>query len=509
MRGLEMHALISVYDKTNIITFAKSLAESGVQLVSTGGTHKLLSEEASLLVTPVAEVTQSPEMLDGRVKTLHPRIHGGILALRDSEDHMQQLKDHAIDPIDIVVSNLYPFEQVSSTPGVTIKEAVENIDIGGPSMVRAAAKNFPSVIIVIDPNDYEWIGERIRDNKPISFNERRSLAAKAFQHVALYDTLVSSYLNDDESLPLELTLAYRQKYTLRYGENPHQKAAVYSKVQSSGGLSWATQIQGKELSFNNILDAEAAWNTVSDFNADTVAIIKHHNPCGLASDSDQPTAYTRAFEGDPVSAYGGIVAFNRTVTEETCKAFGATFYEVVVAPSYTPQALTVLQRRKNLRVLEVTLAEKDLDYRFIPGGLLIQDADIMEEDPTTWQIMTKEQPSEKQLEDMKFAWRAAKHVKSNAIVLASTQTLLGMGAGQPNRVTSIHLAIRAAGEKATGSVLASDAMFPFPDNVEAAFAGGVGAIVQPGGSIRDAEIIEAADKLSIPMVFTGVRHFKH
>ena len=504
-----MHALISVYDKTNIIPFAKSLAESGVQLVSTGGTQKLLTEEASLLVTPVAEVTQSPEMLDGRVKTLHPRIHGGILALRDSEDHMRQLKDHAIDPIDVVVSNLYPFEQVSSIPGVTIKEVVENIDIGGPSMVRAAAKNFPSVIIVIDPNDYEWIGERIRSNKTISFNERKSLAAKAFQHVALYDTLVSSYLNDDEALPLELTLAYRQKYTLRYGENPHQKAAVYSKVQSSGGLSWATQIQGKELSFNNILDAEAAWNTVSDFKADTVAIIKHHNPCGLASDLDQPTAYARAFEGDPVSAYGGIVAFNRTVSGETCKGFGSTFYEVVVAPGYTPEALQVLQRRKNLRVLEVAQTEKDFDYRFIPGGLLIQSADIIEEDATTWQIVTKERPSAEQLEDMKFAWQAAKHVKSNAIVLASSQTLLGMGAGQPNRVTSIHLAIRAAGEKAAGSVLASDAMFPFPDNVEAASAGGVGAIVQPGGSIRDAEIIEAADKLSIPMVFTGVRHFKH
>jgi len=504
-----MHALISVYDKTNIIPFAKSLAKSGVQLVSTGGTQKLLTEEASLAVTPVAEVTQSPEMLDGRVKTLHPRIHGGILALRDSKDHMQQLQDYSINPIDIVVSNLYPFEEVSSKSGVTLSEVVENIDIGGPSMVRAAAKNFASVLIIIDPEDYEWISDRISSNQIISFDERKSLAAKAFQHVALYDTLVSSYLNDETTLPVELTLAYRQKYTLRYGENPHQNAAVYSKVQSSGGLSWATQVQGKELSFNNILDAEAAWNTVTDFDTDTVAIIKHHNPCGLASHKEQVTAYTRAFEGDPISAYGGIVAFNRIVDGATCQAFGSTFYEVVIAPGYTPEALQVLERRKNLRVLIAEETDTNLDYRFILGGLLIQSADIIEEDVTTWQVVTTQKPTVKQFEDMKFAWQAAKHVKSNAIVLAGDQTLLGMGAGQPNRVTSIHLAIRAAGEQAANSVLASDAMFPFPDNVEAAAAGGIGAIVQPGGSIRDAEIIEAANQLSIPMVFTGIRHFKH
>lgn len=504
-----MQALISVYDKTNIIPFAQSLAESSVHIISTGGTQKLLTEEASLVVTPVAEVTQSPEMLDGRVKTLHPRIHGGILALRDDTNHMQQLQDYSIDPIDIVVSNLYPFEDVSSKPGVTINEVVENIDIGGPSMVRAAAKNFSSVLIVIDPLDYEWIGNRIRNNQTISFDERKALAAKAFQHVALYDTLVSSYLTNTDTLPQELTLAYRQKYPLRYGENPHQNAAVYSKIPSKGGLSWATQVQGKELSFNNILDAEAAWNTVTDFAQASVAIIKHHNPCGLASHDDQVTAYTRAFEGDPVSAYGGIVAFNRIVDESTCESFGSTFYEVVIAPSYTPGALEVLARRKNLRVLIAEQSETVLDYHFIPGGLLIQTADAIEENPDTWQVVTETKPTPQQFEDMKFAWQAAKHVKSNAIVIAGSNALLGMGAGQPNRVTSIYLAIRAAGVKSQGSVLASDAMFPFPDNVEAASEGGIGAIVQPGGSIRDKEIIEAADKLSIPMVFTGIRHFKH
>ena len=504
-----MHALISVYDKTNIVPFAQSLAESGVHLVSTGGTQKLLTEEASLSVKPVAEVTQSPEMLDGRVKTLHPRIHGGILALRDNKNHMRQLQDYSIEPIDIVVSNLYPFEAVSSKPGVTINEVVENIDIGGPSMVRAAAKNFASVLIVIDPNDYEWISHRIHNNQLISFDERKSLAAKAFQHVAVYDTLVSSYLNDSETLPEELTLAYRRKYPLRYGENPHQNAAVYSKIPSTGGLSWATQVQGKELSFNNILDAEAAWNTVTDFNQSTVAIIKHHNPCGLATHEDQVAAYKLAFEGDPVSAYGGIVAFNRIVDEATCKSFGSTFYEVVIAPAYTPEALQVLERRKNLRVLIAEESEAELDYRFIPGGLLIQSADKIQEDADTWQVVTVAKPTAQQFEDMKFAWQAAKHVKSNAIVIASDQALRGMGAGQPNRVTSIHLAIRAAAEKSIGSVLASDAMFPFPDNVEAASAGQVGAIVQPGGSIRDQEIIETANTLSIPMVFTGVRHFKH
>ena len=507
-----MKALISVYDKTGLVEFARQLRQAGVELVSTGGTHQLLTQEGGLEVQQVSDLTSSPEILDGRVKTLHPRVYGGILARRDVADHMDQLARQEIEPIDLVVVNLYPFEETIQGPQVTLEDALENIDIGGPSMLRAAAKNFPHVIVVVDPQDYPWIAEAVQ-RQGVSLPERRRLAWKAFQHTALYDTLIASYLRgNEEPFPQELTLAYRLRSSLRYGENPHQEAALYSQVPVARGLPWAIQHHGQELSHNNLLDANAAWQVVTDFQEPTVAVIKHTNPCGLATDPDQAEAYRKAFEGDPVSAYGGIVGFNREVTLEAVEALGSTFYEVMVAPAYSLDALERLRRRRNLRILEVKSPDTkagSLEHRDLAGGILRQTADALEEEPGQWKVVTQRQPTQQEMEDMAFAWKAVKHVKSNAIVLVKDRALVGMGAGQPNRVVSVHLAARAAGERARGSVLASDAFFPFADNVEEAAKEGVSAIAQPGGSIRDQESIEAADRLGLAMVFTGVRHFRH
>ena len=510
-----MKALISVYDKKGIIEFARLLNQAGIDLVSTGGTHRTLTEEGGLPIQQVSDLTSFPEILDGRVKTLHPSIHGGLLARRDRPDHMEQLERQGYDTIDMVVVNLYPFVDTISNPDVTLDDALENIDIGGPTLLRAGAKNFPFVTVVVDPADYGWVGQKVTSSE-LKVEERRYLAHKAFRHVSAYDMAIAQYLHLDqdnvEGLPESLGIAYTRMRELRYGENPHQVAALYVPPSVNGGIAGAQQLHGRELSFNNLIDADAAWTTVSDFEETTVAIIKHTNPCGLACYSDQAEAYRRALAGDPVSAFGGIVGFNRTVTAATAREMSNLFYEVVVAPAYEPDALEALQKKRNLRVLAVAPVlnnELPYDLRPVSGGLLAQMRDIITEDPTSWKVVTNRVPSRKELNDLAFAWKAAKHIKSNAIVLASDVTLRGMGAGQPNRVTSVHLALRTAGESSRGSVLASDAFFPFADNIELAAEGGVTAIAQPGGSVRDEEVIAAANRLGIAMVFTGVRHFKH
>ena len=512
-----MKALLSVFDKTGIEELGHELSGAGYELISTGGTHRSLSD-AGVPVRQVSDVTGSPEILEGRVKTLHPAIHGGLLARRDSADHMAELESHGIGAIDVVVVNLYPFVETISKPDVCLDDALENIDIGGPTMLRAAAKNFPSVAVVVDPADYGWVADALAGGG-LDQEQRRGLAAKAFQHVAVYDAAVADYLAsgqaDDAEMPTQVTIGLERVSSLRYGENPHQKGALYVPANGgSGGLARARQLHGRELSFNNLMDADAAWRTVSDYAEPAVCVIKHANPCGLASRDDLASAYQLAYEGDPVSAFGGIVGFNRNVTADAADAMGPVFYEVVVAPGYDGDALEILQRKRNLRILAVDKAEAAsgasvYDIRPLSGGMLVQDPDVIDEDPHSWQTATRRGPSESELADLAFAWKAVKHIKSNAIAFVKDRQLVGMGAGQPNRVVSVHLSQRAAGEKAAGCVLASDAFFPFPDNIELAAEAGITAIVQPGGSIRDDEVIAAADAAGIAMVFTGVRHFRH
>ena len=514
-----MKALISVYNKAGVVDFARSLLEGGFELVSTGGTYNTLVH-AGLPVEQVSDLTGFPEILDGRVKTLHPKVHAGILARRSVASHSSQLAELHIDAIDLVAVNLYPFVETVTRPNIILEDALENIDIGGPTMIRAAAKNFPDVVIVVDPSDYQWIGERLAKpaedgnaSRCLTLDERKSLARRAFQHVAVYDTAISRYLSDVNSqLSGEATLGYHKMYDLRYGENPHQQASLYADPLSDGGVVNAERLHGPELSFTNILDADAAWLVVSDFSEPAVTVVKHTNPCGLAIHSDQVTAYQRAFQGDSVSAYGGIVGFNRSVTAATAEAMKGVLYDIIVAPGYEASALAILKKRRRCRVLQIVPQNGlllHLDVRLVSGGALFQTTDAVEEDPSSWDIVTERRPTEAELKDLDLAWRVAKHIKSNAIVLAKDSTMVGMGAGQPNRVTSVHLALRIAGEKAKDSVLASDAFFPFADNVELAGTGGVTAIAQPGGSIRDEEVIAAANQLDIAMVFTGTRHFRH
>ncbi len=514
-----MRAIISVSDKAGVTDFAKGLSQLGFEIFSTGGTKKALAE-AGVPVKSVSEITGFPEILDGRVKTLHPVIHGGILARRDLTAHMEELARNKIETIDLVAVNLYPFVQTVAKEGVTLDDALENIDIGGPTLIRAAGKNFPSVIVVVAPADYQPVLEKLKAGG-IDLTGRKRLAQKAFQHVAIYDTAISQYLRQDtEGFPEEMTIALKKRYRLRYGENPHQQAAFYAEpvvgARQDTGITWAKQLWGKELSFNNILDADAAWGVVTDFSAPTVAVIKHTNPCGLASHGDITEAYRRALSGDPVAAFGGIVAANRAIDLATAEEISKTFYEIVIAPEYKAEALELLKRKKNLRILVAELPPDYgkasggyLDLRRVKGGLLVQTSDSLAEASVSLKTVTKRKPTQAEIEDLLFAWRAIKHVKSNAIILVKDKTLLGMGAGQPSRIISAQIAREKAGDKTRGSVLASDAMFPFPDVVEAAAAGGVTAIIQPGGSIRDEDSIKAADKHNIAMVFTGVRHFRH
>jgi len=511
-------AIISVSDKTGVVDFARGLAGVGFELYSTGGTEKALAD-AGVAVTSVSKLTAFPEILNGRVKTLHPAVHGGILARRDQPSHLEELAKSGIEAIDLVAVNLYPFVETVTRPGVTLDDALENIDIGGPTMIRAAAKNFPHVLVVVDPADYGRLLDLLR-GQSVPMEERRRLALKAFQHVASYDTAIAQYLRaEEEAFPQQLTISLGKLFDLRYGENPHQRAAVYREDNVLwGGRTWgivaAEQLHGKALSYNNFLDADAAWRAALDFAEPTAVVVKHTNPCGLACHQDLTEAYRRALSGDPVSAYGGIVAVNRELSGEAAEEIGKTFYEIVIAPAFSEEALTILQRKKNLRLLQLDEeaavgCPTALEYRRVSGGFLAQQPDAYLDDAIELRVVTKRPPSEQELADLRFAWKVAKHVKSNAIVIVKDLPLLGLGAGQPNRVTSVHLALRRAEERARGAVLASDAFFPFPDGLELAADGGVTAVIQPGGSIRDQEVIEAADARGIAMVFTGIRHFRH
>ena len=514
-----MRAIISVSDKTGVTDFAQGLTKLGFEVFSTGGTKKALAE-AKVPVKSVSEITGFPEILGGRVKTLHPMVHGGILARRDLPAHMKELAENKIETIDLVAVNLYPFVQTVAKEGVSLEEALENIDIGGPTMIRAAAKNFPGVIVVVDPADYPLVLEKLRGGS-LDLAERKRLAQKAFQHVAVYDTAIAQYLRQgEEGFPEEMTVAMKKRYGLRYGENPHQKGAFYAEqvvgAEQNTGITWAKQLGGKKLSFNNILDADAAWGAVTDFAAPAVAVIKHTNPCGLASHEDIAEAYRRAFSGDEVAAYGGIVAANRPVTLAMAEAIKPVFYEIVIAPDYEPKALELLKKKKDLRILVAELppdygkvSSGYIDYRRVKGGFLVQDSDSLPEEQVNLKTVSRRAPKPKEIDDLLFAWRTVKHVKSNAIMLVKDKMVVGMGAGQPSRIISARIAIEKAGKKVAGSVLASDAMFPFPDVVEAAAKAGVTAIIQPGGSIRDEDSIKAADEHNIAMVFTGVRHFRH
>jgi len=510
-----VRALISVSDKSGVVDFARGLKELGIDIFSTGGTKKSL-EAAGVKIHSVSELTGFPEILDGRVKTLHPAVHGGILARRDLPQHLSELTQNRIEPIDMVVVNLYPFVETVSKAGVSLDEALENIDIGGPSMLRSAAKNFPSVLVVVDPGDYDAILQKLRQGN-VDSEYRKQLAQKAFQHVALYDTAIAQYLNE-EVFPEEMTIALKKARSLRYGENPHQQAAFYVEQnvrRRQDGLASLEQLGGPEISFNNLLDLDAALNVLSDFTAPTIAIMKHTNSCGLASHNDLAEAYRRALTGDPVASFGGIVASNRSIDLATAREIDKTHYDAVVAPEYQKEALELLRRKQSLRLVKVapyhhpSPSESRFDFRYIRGSFLAQMPDTLTESELKPRVVTKRQPNKAELSDLLFAWKAVKGIKSNAIVIAKDKTLLGMGAGQPSRVVSVELALKRAGERAKDSVLASDAFFPFTDGPELAIKGGVTAIIQPGGSVRDKEVIELADKYNVAMVFTGVRHFRH
>lgn len=512
-----MRALLSVYDKSDLIPFATRLAALGYELLSTGGTAVAL-KNAGLDVTSVADVTDVPEMLDGRVKTLHPAIHGALLARRDDPLHMQQLEAQGIAPIDVLVSNLYPFEDAVRDPGASDRDKIEQIDIGGPAMVRAAAKNFDAVAVITDPADYPLVASRLEADT-LTTEDRRSLAAKAFGHVSTYDSLVAAFLRqDDPQFPDELTIGLRHERGLRYGENPQQVAAAYRRLQPSppaSGMLDAEQLAGPELSFNNLLDADAAWQAAQLHAAPTVAIVKHMIPCGLATRDALADAYDAALAGDPVSAFGGIVALNAPVDAQTATRLAATLFHIVIAPDFTEDALPIVSKRAITRVLRLpNRPGKDsgttaLDLRPIAGGLLVQTPDTEVDDEAGWKVVTKRQPTERELDDLRYAWAAVRPVKSNAIVLAQGQAVIGVGAGQPNRLESVDIACRKAAGRAEGAALASDAFFPFADGVERAIEGGVTAVIQPGGSVRDAEVVAAANAAGITMVMTGTRHFRH
>ena len=501
-------ALISVSDKAGIVEFARGLVDAGVEIISSGGTATTLAE-AGIPVQKVSDVTGAPEILDGRVKTLHPKIHGGILADRRKQTHLDQLAEQGITAIDLVVCNLYPFEKTIADPDVSEDDAVEQIDIGGPAMVRAAAKNFHSVAVVVDPARYDTVLEEIRGTQGISDDTRRHLATEAFAHTATYDGAISRWLTGDDDYPGRLVLGLQHVMDLRYGENPHQTAAFYREPGEPRGLAAVEQLHGKELSYNNLLDTDAAWKLAADFEEPAAAIIKHSNPCGAAIAGSIDEAYLLAYECDTTSAFGGIVALNRPCDQATAEQIAQIFVEVVIAPNYDEASLDLLKQKKNIRILvapEKLSTEHDL--RRVAGGLLVQSPDTLDE-ASDAKVVTKARPTEDQLRDLRFAWVVAKHVKSNAIVLARNGVAVGVGAGQMNRLESAELAARRAGDKAQGTVCASDAFFPFRDGLDAVVRAGAIAVIQPGGSVRDDEVIAAADEHGIPMLFTGRRHFRH
>lgn len=496
-------AILSVYDKSGVEAFARTLAASGWELLASGGTARLL-KQAGLAVQEVSDYTGSPEILGGRVKTLHPAIHGGILA-RDLPEDQAQLDALGWSNIDLVVVNLYPFQATIARPGVTLAEAIENIDIGGVALIRAAAKNHERVMLVCDPKDYPAVLEELKsENAGEQF--RRQLAVKGFCLTAAYDQAIAAYLSGE---PVESLTLYPLQ-TLRYGENPHQHAAVYGFEAGQGPLGGEV-LQGKELSYNNLLDLDAAWRAAVSYTRPSVCIVKHLSPCGIASAEHLVDAYLAALESDPVSAFGGVVACNREVDEETAEQISQIFVECVIAPSFSGGAREIFEKKKNLRLLKMPdlRIEPDYELRSITRGILKQSVDFGDPAETEWKVATKREPGQEEWQSLRFAWKACQHVKSNAIVFCQGEATVGIGGGQPNRVDCVRIAAQRAGDRARGAVMASDAFFPFADSIEEASRAGITAIIQPGGSIRDLESIEAADRLGIAMVFTGVRHFRH
>ncbi len=507
-------ALISVSNKTGVVELAKCLHQAGVEIISTGGTMKTI-KEAGIPVVYVSEITGFPEIMDGRVKTLNPLIHGGILGIRSNPEHMEAMSKHHIKPIDLVVVNLYPFRETIAKPGVTKADAIENIDIGGPAMIRAAAKNFQDVAVVVNHARYADIIEMMQNGQEMSLEFRQSLSMEAYRHTAEYDLAISKYLLSDLE-PTEFvsqdSILLEKVQDLRYGENPHQKAVFYKIPSEQTGIAHAKQLHGKELSFNNIVDVESAYRIVCDFAQPTVTIIKHTNPCGTATASNLKDAYLKALAADSVSAFGGIVALNGKVDADTAQEIAKLFVEAVIAPEYTPEALEILTSKKNVRILELPLlqsTEKQLDMKKVTGGILFQELDTVVATREQMRVVSKRQPTEKEWADMLFAWKVVKHVKSNAIVIGKDEVTVGVGAGQMNRVGSADIAGRQAGVQAQGAVMASDAFLPFRDTVDNAHTIGITAIIQTGGSVRDEESIAAADEHGMTMVFTDLRHFKH
>ncbi|MBN1460217.1 MAG: bifunctional phosphoribosylaminoimidazolecarboxamide formyltransferase/IMP cyclohydrolase [Armatimonadetes bacterium] len=507
-----MRALLSVSNKAGVVDFARGLRELGADLYSTGGTMKSLVDGA-IEVHSVSELTGFPEILDGRVKTLHPSVHGGILARRDLPEHMEAIKQAGIATIDMVVVNLYPFVQTVTKSGVTLEEAIENIDIGGPTMIRSAAKNYESVVVIVDPGDYGWILQQLRQGT-LDSAARMKLAQKAYQHTASYDTAIARYLSE-EMFPEHVTLALEKAYGLRYGENPRQKACFYTVQDVKAkdhGLGALVHLSGPEISFNNLLDFDSAVSTLSEFARPTVAVLKHTNPCGLASRDSMVEAYVLALSGDPVAAFGGVVACNRPIDMPLAEEINKTHYDAVIAPEYSGDALVLLSQKKSLRIVKVPFPqsrEDELEFRNVRGGFLAQTRDRIAEDEMSPTQVSKRAPTAREMDDLRFAWRAVKAIKSNAIVLARDSVLVGMGAGQPSRVESVAIALKKAGERAKGSVLGSDAFFPFADGPQLALDAGITAIIQPGGSVRDEEVVATVDQSGAAMVVTGMRHFKH
>jgi phosphoribosylaminoimidazolecarboxamide formyltransferase/IMP cyclohydrolase len=505
-------ALLSLTDKTGVVEFARGLAQSGVELISTGGTAKLL-RDSGLTVRDVAEVTGFPEMMDGRLKTIHPRIAGGMLAVRSKPDHMASLAEHGIPTIDMVVVNLYAFEKVAAEAGATLERLIENIDIGGPTMIRAAAKNYQDVAVVVSPEDYPSLLEEMRANEGVlSAATHWRLARKAFALTAAYDSAITERLAKvdapEQALPEALNLRLPRTMSLRYGENPHQSAALYAS--GGRGIAGARQLQGKELSYNNLVDLDAAWQLIQEFDQPASAIIKHTNPCGCAEQPTLAGSYRKAFEADPVSAFGGVLAFNRVLDGDTAQEVARTFIEAIAAPGYSAEAMATLSSKKNLRLLEVAGdAGSDLAIRSISGGILVQTADVAKLDRAACRVVTDREPTEEEWTALAFGWKVVKHVKSNAIVYARAGQLVAAGAGQMSRVDSVRFGAAKAVLPLQGCVLASDAFFPFPDGVEQAAQHGITAVIQPGGSVKDQEVIAAANRLGLAMALTGVRHFRH
>ncbi len=516
-----MRALISVSDKNGIVELAKNLDKLKVEIISTGGTAKKLRDNG-IRVKDVSEITGFPECLNGRVKTLHPKIHGGLLALRDNSDHMDEISKLNIEPIDIVVVNLYPFKETILKENVTREEAIENIDIGGPTMLRSAAKNYKSVSVVVDPNDYEVLIKELEGKGIVSEETNLYLASKVFQYTAHYDSLIFDYLkkeNNSDIFPKYLTLTYEKLEDMRYGENPHQKGSFYKEVsKDTGNLTEALQLHGKSLSFNNINDTNGALELIKEFDEPTVVGCKHANPCGVGSGENLLTAYKKAYEADPISIFGGIIVANRKIDEKVAEEINKIFIEIVVAPDYTSKALEILKEKKNIRILKLKdlnkVSESSYDLKKVLGGLLIQDKDTQLFKDNKYEVVTNRKPTKAEIQDMIFAWKIVKYAKSNGIAIAKNKQSVGIGPGQVSRIWSCKQAIDHAEEHLgkeilIDSVMASDAFFPFADSIEAAKEAGIKAIIQPGGSIRDEEVIKACNEADIAMIFTGMRHFKH